>query len=252
MTTPSTPLTIALVDDHDLSVIGLTHLLAPFADRVELLDLRSAVARARDLDVVLYEPVGQAAFGEAMLRDLQQAGAATSVVWSWAPAEQLPTATARPYLSKRLTASQLVRSIEDLVEGRGEHETTPGQDESSADAEGEGTTSPEVVDVPRQMRPTTPATPQTPSGLRLTRREHEILVLITNGLTNAEIGEQLTLSINSIKTYIRQAYRKIDVERRAQAVAWGMTHGLGATMPEDVGHGVEETAALEPVDAVAS
>ncbi len=70
--------------------------------------------------------------------------------------------------------------------------------------------------------------------MRLTRREHEILVLITNGLTNAEIGEQLTLSINSIKTYIRQAYRKIDVERRAQAVAWGMTNGLGATLPEDL------------------
>ena len=58
MTTPSTsPLTIALVDDHDLSVAGLTSLLTPFGDRVELLDLRAALARAKDLDVVLYEPV---------------------------------------------------------------------------------------------------------------------------------------------------------------------------------------------------
>ncbi|WP_300599588.1 LuxR C-terminal-related transcriptional regulator [uncultured Nocardioides sp.] len=40
------------------------------------------------------------------------------------------------------------------------------------------------------------------------------------------MGEELGLSINSIKTYIRQAYRKIDVERRTQAVAWGMANGL--------------------------
>ncbi len=251
MSTPSSsPLTIALVDDHDLSVAGLTSLLSPFGDRVQLLDLRNALARAKDLDVVLYEPVGQAAFGEAMLRDLQQAGDAVSVVWSWAPAGQLPTATARPYLSKRLTASQLVRSIEDLVEGRGDHESTPGQDEDDA---GNGDLDPvEVVPEPRQMRPSAPATPQTPSGLRLTRREHEILVLITNGLTNAEIGEQLTLSINSIKTYIRQAYRKIDVERRAQAVAWGMTNGLGGQMPEDLDLEQDEEAEADRASAAAT
>jgi len=69
-------------------------------------------------------------------------------------------------------------------------------------------------------------TPQAPAGSRLTPRELEILTLITQGLTNGEIGEELGLSINSIKTYIRQAYRKIDVERRTQAVAWGMANGL--------------------------
>ncbi len=229
------PLTLALVDDHDLSVTGLESMLAPYADRVELLDLRTALARACDIDVVLYEPVEQSHFGSAMLRDLQQAGEAVCAVWSWAPADQLPTATARPYLSKRLTASQLVSTLEDLVSGRAtDLPTTPGEDEVAAAAQA-AEEKPEVtVTEPRQMRPGTTLHPQTPSGLRLTRREHEILTLITNGLTNAEIGEQLTLSINSIKTYIRQAYRKIDVERRAQAVAWGMTNGLGGVLPEDL------------------
>lgn len=246
-TTPQ--ITIALVDDHDLSVSGLECMLAPYAERVELLDLRSGLARAKDVDVVLYEPMGQSHFGEAVLRDLQRAGDATSVVWSWAPADQLPTATARPYLSKRLTASQLVSALEDLVSGRGQLETTPGEDEVAARAEAEAQAAAEVEEV-RPMRPATPVHPQTPSGLRLTRREHEILVLITNGLTNAEIGEQLTLSINSIKTYIRQAYRKIDVERRAQAVAWGMTNGLGGALPEDLETDeVEATATPAPVPA---
>ncbi len=233
--TPKQPLTLALVDDHDLSVSGLEHMLAPYADRVELLDLRGALARACDIDVVLYEPVAQSHFGSAMLRDLQQASEGVCAVWSWAPADQLPTSTARPYLSKRLTASQLVSTLEDLVSGRAtDLPTTPGEDEVAA-AAAAAEEEPEVVLAePRQMRPGTTLHPQTPSGLRLTRREHEILTLITNGLTNAEIGEQLTLSINSIKTYIRQAYRKIDVERRAQAVAWGMTNGLGGVLPEDL------------------
>jgi hypothetical protein len=40
------------------------------------------------------------------------------------------------------------------------------------------------------------------------------------------VADRAFLSINSIKTYIRSAYRKIGVERRAQAVRWGMNHGF--------------------------
>ncbi len=68
----------------------------------------------------------------------------------------------------------------------------------------------------------------------LTPREAEILSLVTQGLTNSEIGGQLYLSINSVKTYIRAAYRKIEVTRRAQAVAWGMEHGLAPLAETDV------------------
>lgn len=34
------------------------------------------------------------------------------------------------------------------------------------------------------------------------------------------------LSINSVKTYVRSAYRKIGAERRSQAVVWAFEHGL--------------------------
>ena len=60
----------------------------------------------------------------------------------------------------------------------------------------------------------------------LTARESEVLALITQGLSNAEIADQTCLSINSIKSYIRGSYRKIDVRTRAQAVLWGATHGF--------------------------
>lgn len=60
----------------------------------------------------------------------------------------------------------------------------------------------------------------------LAPREAEVLGLITAGLSNAEIAERLYLSINSVKTYIRGAYRRIDVRTRSQAVAWCLQHGF--------------------------
>jgi DNA-binding CsgD family transcriptional regulator len=58
----------------------------------------------------------------------------------------------------------------------------------------------------------------------LSTREGDVLQLIVSGRTNAEICLLLNLSINSVKTYIRMAYRKIGVERRSQAVVWGLKH----------------------------
>ena len=45
------------------------------------------------------------------------------------------------------------------------------------------------------------------------------------GLSNDEIARRLYLSINSVKTYIRSAYRKIGVTRRTQAAMWWVEHG---------------------------
>ena len=62
----------------------------------------------------------------------------------------------------------------------------------------------------------------------LSPRESEILVAIAQGLTNAEIADQSYLSINTVKTTIRGAYRKIGVSTRSQAVRWVLQHGLDA------------------------
>ena len=50
--------------------------------------------------------------------------------------------------------------------------------------------------------------------------------LICQGLTNQEIADRAFLSINSIKTYIRSAYRKIGVTGRVGAVSWSLQHGF--------------------------
>ncbi|WP_459983522.1 helix-turn-helix transcriptional regulator [Nocardioides sp. AN3] len=60
-----------------------------------------------------------------------------------------------------------------------------------------------------------------------TRREAEIMGLIAQGLSNEEIARRLVISANTLKSHIRQAYRKIGVATRAQAVAWVTQRGLG-------------------------
>ncbi len=60
----------------------------------------------------------------------------------------------------------------------------------------------------------------------LSGRERDVLSLITQGLSNQDIAETLYLSINSVKTYVRSAYRKIGVTRRSQAIIWGARHGM--------------------------
>lgn len=69
--------------------------------------------------------------------------------------------------------------------------------------------------------------------LGISAREEQILTLICQGRTNHEIASQLYLSINTVKTYIRSAYRKIDAETRTHAVLWALEHGLGARPDSD-------------------
>ncbi len=54
--------------------------------------------------------------------------------------------------------------------------------------------------------------------LGITPREHEILGLIAEGLSNREIGERLFVSENTIKTHSSRLFEKLGVNRRVQAV----------------------------------
>jgi ATP/maltotriose-dependent transcriptional regulator MalT len=52
----------------------------------------------------------------------------------------------------------------------------------------------------------------------LTAREQEIVGLIADGLTNQEIADQLYLTLDTVKWYIRQIYQKLGVRSRTQAI----------------------------------
>jgi NarL family two-component system response regulator LiaR len=56
------------------------------------------------------------------------------------------------------------------------------------------------------------------SQFELSKRELEILGLLSQGLSNQEIATQLFVSLSTVKTHIQNIFEKLDVKRRTQAV----------------------------------
>lgn len=54
--------------------------------------------------------------------------------------------------------------------------------------------------------------------LGLSKREIEVLELLSQGLSNQEIADQLFVSLNTIKTHISKIYQKLNARRRTQAI----------------------------------
>ncbi|WP_346294169.1 response regulator transcription factor [Sphaerothrix gracilis] len=77
------------------------------------------------------------------------------------------------------------------------------------------------------MQNLTPARPKVKSseGL-LSDREREVLELIVEGLSNTEIGQQLYLSPNTVKTYVKGIMNKLVVSDRVQAAVAAVRRGL--------------------------
>jgi DNA-binding NarL/FixJ family response regulator len=67
---------------------------------------------------------------------------------------------------------------------------------------------------------------ETDPATTLTERELQVLTGMSQGRSNAEIGRQLYLSEDTIKTHARRLFRKLGVNDRAQAVALGFRRGL--------------------------
>ena len=73
--------------------------------------------------------------------------------------------------------------------------------------------------------PTPEPAPEAPLGL--TPREHEVLLLVAEGRTNREIGEQLFMSEKTASVHVSRILAKLGVGGRVEAAA--VAHRLGIT-----------------------
>jgi DNA-binding NarL/FixJ family response regulator len=88
--------------------------------------------------------------------------------------------------------------------------------------------------VQRLLRRSAPAAPAARSNL--SAREHEILQLLAEGLSQKEIALRLHLSRKTVGTYLERLYEKLDVHSKTQAVAVAVRRGLvhiGSDLPGD-------------------
>ncbi|MGH6900982.1 MAG: tetratricopeptide repeat protein, partial [Geminicoccaceae bacterium] len=85
-----------------------------------------------------------------------------------------------------------------------------------------------AAEIAAEAPPTEPVPPspasRNPAGL--SEREVEVLRLVTAGLTNAEIAEQLFLSPRTVQAHLSRIYRKLGVRTRAEATHFTLGHGL--------------------------
>jgi NarL family two-component system response regulator LiaR len=203
----SSPIRLAIVNDYEIVVHGVAAVLAPYGERVEVVELDSRLPVVSDVDVLLYDTFGQAQGDSVDLEQLVTGGDAKVVIFTWNVQPELVDRAlsrgAAGYLSKSISAEDLVEGIEAVHAGR---TVTLGVDTNGDAVDSLG------------------AWPGVDHGL--SSREAEVIALITQGLSNQEIADRCYLSINSVKTYVRTAYRKMEVTRRSQAVLWGISHGF--------------------------
>jgi DNA-binding NarL/FixJ family response regulator len=201
------PITVALVDDYDVVVKGVANMLDAYRDRVVIAELDSTMPVEDTVDVVLYDSFAQPESDHEEIAVLVANPRAHRVVvytWNFHPdlVESARRQGAHGYLSKTLPARELVAALEAIHSGE------------------------KVVSEVAPRARSAPGLDWPGRGEGLSDREAEILALITQGNSNADVARLTYLSPNTVKSYIRTIYRKLGVGSRTQAVLWGVDHGF--------------------------
>jgi two-component system, NarL family, response regulator LiaR len=200
-----TRIKVVVVDDHELVRSGVEMSLELHPDLVIVAQASTgedavAVCEATRPDVVLMDLVlpgmdGVQATAEILSRVPTTRVLALTTFSDPDLIQRAVKAGATGYVLKNVSANELAKAI------RQTHAGVPAL-------------APEVAEVLMQAL-TAPA----PPGALLTEREREVLALIAEGLTNAEIADRLVLALSTVKTHVSSILTKLGASGRAEVVA---------------------------------
>ena len=212
---------IMLVDDQELVRAGLRGILRPrfgFEIVAECADGSEAVATMRECspDIVLMDVRMPTVDGVAATTRLHADQPETPILalTTFDDDEALAgmlRAGAAGFVLKGVPAEELQRAVEVVAAGGAWLDPAVTH---------------RVLDVYRAIPAESPAAPPDAALARLTDREREVLVLIGEGRTNAEIAAELFVGEGTVKTHINHLYAKLDLRDRAAAVIFAYENDL--------------------------
>jgi DNA-binding NarL/FixJ family response regulator len=215
---PKEPLRVLIADDHPLFRNGMRALLEADLDTEvvgEATTGEEAIEMAATLqpDVILMDLQMPRMSGIEATRSILHTSPHIRilVVTMYEDDHSVFTAMragARGYLLKGASPDEVLRAI--AAVGSGEAIFSPS-------------IATRLIDFFANLQPT--ALPQ--ALPELTEREHEILTLLAQGLSNAAIAKQLGLSAKTVSNYVSNIFSKLQVADRAQAMLRARQAGLG-------------------------
>jgi DNA-binding NarL/FixJ family response regulator len=201
---------LAVVNDYELVVTGVAAMLKPYS-QIEIVDLATNRIPRIQADVSLFDTYGHRDLGLDRVDELvadQRCGAVAVYTFEFGAGlvERALGAGVHGYLDKREPAARLAAAIERIAAG----ETVVSN----------GGTKLHRAEIEWPGR-----------SVGLSARESELLPLLAEGLKNNEIAASLYLSVNTVKTHLKELYRKLGAANRAQAVASAAEAGLLVRRP---------------------
>lgn len=207
-------ISVLLVDDHEMVRLGVSSYLAVQADievvgEAENGQIGVEKALALRPDIILMDLVMDEMDGIEATRAIMSAWpeAKIIIVTSFIDDEKVYPALeagAKSYMLKTSAAREIASAIRMTYKG-------------------DSVLEPEVTGkmMKRLTRPQ-----ETPLHEELTKREREILFLITKGRSNQEIADELFITLKTVKTHVSNILSKLDASDRTQAVIYAFKHQL--------------------------
>lgn len=207
------PIRVIIADDHVMVRSGLRLFLLAFEDLKLVGEAANGEEAVRlcareKADVVLMDMVMPVMDGVRATKEIRDNFPQTRVIgltsfYESEMIQKMLDAGAISFLLKSISATELARAIRDASNDK-------------------STISSEIQDLLKGRQSTLPNL----SKYDLSTREREVLACIMGGLSNAEIAQELVISLSTAKFHVSRILAKLNVSNRAEAVSLALQEGL--------------------------